>query len=99
MPGIACCLIYHVAPCQILHVSEPRTGLSGLCRGRVASSPTAGRQILKAVPMPGKPKLRTTERLSPVPCPTPFVAKNGSKMRACISGVIPEPVSATANRT
>ena len=40
----------------------------------------------------------TTERPSPVPSPTGFVVKNGSKIRRRISGRMPWPVSWTLSR-
>ena len=40
----------------------------------------------------------TTDSPSPVPWPTGLVVKNGSKMRARISGVMPAPVSRTVSR-
>src|SRR5512138_2830384 len=39
------------------------------------------------------------ERPSPVPCPSGFVVKNGSKIRFACSGRTPGPVSVTASRT
>jgi hypothetical protein len=41
----------------------------------------------------------TVARPSPVPLPGPLVVKNGSKIRAITSGVMPRPVSLTASRT
>ena len=41
----------------------------------------------------------TVARPSPVPLPGPFVVKNGSKIRACTSGVMPVPVSDTDSDT
>jgi hypothetical protein len=35
----------------------------------------------------------------PVPAPTPLVVKNGSKMRARLSGAMPQPVSVTVIAT
>ena len=41
----------------------------------------------------------TIDRPSPVPRPTAFVVKNGSKMRAWVCASMPMPVSVTANRS
>ena len=71
---------------------------------------TRGDLILLIVPLPGPPqevylegagKVRGLEliRSQPVPLPTPFVVKNGSKTRWRSSSAIPVPVSSTsANR-
>src|SRR5579884_125193 len=69
-----------------------------------------GNKILNLVPTPGllsqliSPPcslmmLRHTERPSPVPSPTGFVVKNGSKIFSIFSGEIPQPVSATVTWT
>src|SRR5439155_11404144 len=42
---------------------------------------------------------RHKERPNPVPMPTGFVVKKGSKMRACSAGGTPGPVSVTASVT
>jgi hypothetical protein len=39
----------------------------------------------------------TTDRPKPVPSPTAFVVKNGSKMRSAVALSMPHPVSATVN--
>ena len=41
----------------------------------------------------------TMARPSPVPLPTSFVVKKGSKMRARVSAVMPEPASLTTSIT
>ena len=41
----------------------------------------------------------TMARPSPVPLPTSFVVKKGSKMRASVASSIPVPVSLTARAT
>src|SRR5579885_624959 len=69
-----------------------------------------GNKILNLVPTPGSLSqlisppcslmmLRHTERPSPVPSPTGFVVKNGSKIFSIFSGEIPQPVSATVTWT
>ena len=71
---------------------------------------TRGRYTSKRLPLPGvestqmKPPLcfttpYTVASPSPVPFPCSFVVKNGSKMRAFVSGVMPWPVSVTASIT
>ena len=41
----------------------------------------------------------TVESPSPVPCPTGFVVKNGSKTRARVSSSMPAPSSTTSSTT
>jgi hypothetical protein len=41
----------------------------------------------------------TVDRPRPVPLPTSLVEKNGSKILACTSGVMPVPVSSTSIST
>src|SRR4029453_8873843 len=72
--------------------------------GGSGSFATSGSSMTKVVPSPGddptsmRPPWRSTmpyeiERPRPVPCPTGFVVKNGSKTRACTSGDMPGPSS------
>ncbi len=58
----------------------------------VAPSPTVLSTVTSPPDCLAKPN--TWLRPRPVPWPTPFVVKNGSKMRSRFSGEIPEPVSA-----
>ncbi len=44
-------------------------------------------------------KPKTWDSPSPVPWPTPFVVKNGSKIRSSASGAMPLPVSVTETAT
>ena len=70
---------------------------------------TAGRCTVKVVPRPGAlstsiqppapdTKPYTMGRPRPVPFPGALVVKNGSKMRACVAGSMPLPVSITSSR-
>jgi len=70
-------------------------------RAAPASSDTVANTFAPPESMP--PWLRTmvkaVESPSPVPFPTSFVVKKGSKMRLMTSGGMPPPVSATVTRT
>ena len=91
----------------------PRRGAAPAARGAsmAVSAPSArGKYTVNDVPLPTSlwtltlPPLRrampcTVARPSPVPLPGPLVVKNGSKTRACTSGVMPVPVSVTESAT
>src|SRR5436309_201101 len=74
-----------------------------------ATGPSTGKKMVNCVPLPGSlatsidpPWLVTmpwtTESPSPVPSPTAFVVKKGSKIRFFVSASMPQPVSTIRRR-
>ena len=69
----------------------PGAGSRTSCRGRAADSTKMWPPLCLTMPY-------VVARPSPVPWPTGFVVKNGSKIRACVASSMPVPVSLTVIR-